>query len=166
MKYVAIDELNHFSFHDAELQKIDIYEDKMRWLLSAINATVQNSQNSYDEDMCIIEAEIIFEHFKIENIVIGEYKVYDSSHKLIESVEAITVDADKYDDILKKTLNGYCYLYSMEELHTDDDKNVVCFIIDGGDDTYHLTISFSKSTVIWDNYDGKAWYEHDKWKKK
>lgn len=101
MQYIAIDELSHFDFHDAELQKIDFNDGNMKWKLSSVNATKRNSQNSFNEDMCIKEAEIIFESFNINKIVFGAYEVYDSNQILIESVEAITANPNEYDNIKK-----------------------------------------------------------------
>jgi hypothetical protein len=166
MQYIAINELSNFDFHDAELQKIDFNDGNMKLQLSSVNATKQNSQNSFNKDMCIKETEIIFKSFNIEKIVFGAYEVYDSNEVLIESVEAITANPDEYDDILKNSLNDYCYIYSMEELLEIEDRNLVCFNIDGGAGYYYLTLSFSKSIVQWNDYYGKAWYEYEKWKKK
>jgi hypothetical protein len=53
LKYIAIDELNHFEFHDAKLDKIDFCNGNMIWQLFAVNATKKNSQNNFDKDMCI-----------------------------------------------------------------------------------------------------------------
>jgi len=166
MKYIAINELNRFEFHDAELQKIDFNDGNMRWQLSSVSATKQNSQNSFNEDMCIKEAEIIYESFNIEKIVFGAYQVYDANQVLIESVEAITANLDEYDDILINSLKHYCYIYSMEELLEIEDRNLVCFNIDGGAGNYYLMFSFSKSIVQWNEYAGEAWYESEKWEKK
>lgn len=101
MKYIAIDELNHFSFHDAELQKIDFHNGNMIWQLSAVNATIHNSQNSFDKDMCIEQAEIIFTDMNIIKIVFGAYKVFDSNNVLIESAEAKASSSNEFNDILK-----------------------------------------------------------------
>jgi hypothetical protein len=166
MKYVAIDELNNFSFHDAKIQKIDLHDGNMTWQLSLVNATIENSQNEFDKDMCIEQAEIIFEHVCIVDIVFGAYKVF-SNHVLIESVEARSANPNEYNDILQKTLDDYCYIYSMKELpNADNETHLVCFHIDGGVGNYFLTLSFSKSIVQWNEYCGMAWYEDEKWKKK
>lgn len=167
MKYIAIDELNHFSFHDAELQKIDFHDRNMIWQLSAVNATIHNSQNSFDKDMCIKQVEIVFEGINVIKVVFGAYKVFDSNKVLIESVEAKTANSNEFNDILKNSLGDYCYILSMEELPmNEDNKHQACFNIDGGVGNYDLFLSFSKSIVQWDEYNGIAWYEDEKWKKK
>ncbi len=163
MNYTAIDELNHFNFHDAELYQIEFHDGSMKWQLSSINATKQNSQNSFDKDMCIKDAVIVFEHVKIEKIVFSAYKVYDSNNTMIKSEEAKTANPDEYDEILRSTLDDYCYIYSMEQLPDIEEKmQSVCFNIDGGAGNFYLTISFSKSLVQWNEYGGKAWYESER----
>jgi len=167
LKYITIDELNHFEYHDAEIKKIDFSNGNMIWHLSAVNATKENSQNSFDKDMCIKDAEIVFEHFNLVKIVFNAYKVYDSNNVLIESVEAKIANPDEYNAILNNTLLSYCYISSMEELPMNEDKEYqICFDIDGGAGGYYLTLSYSKSIAQWDEYSGKAWYEDEKWKKK
>jgi hypothetical protein len=76
MRYIATNELNHFNFHDAALEKMDFLHRNMTWELSALNATTQNSQNNFDKDMCIENAEIVFEQVQIVKIVFSVYKVY------------------------------------------------------------------------------------------
>lgn len=48
----------------------------------------------------------------------------------------------------------------------EDNKNQVCFNIDGGVGNYDLILSFSKSVAQWDEYNGIARYEDEKWTKK
>lgn len=165
MRYVVINELNHFDFHDASLEKISYHEGNMIWKVSSVNATTESSQNNFNEDMCIKEAEVIFQNFNIEKIVFSAYEVYDSNQILIESIESITAKPNEYDDILNRSLEPYCYIYSMEELiEIEEEKYLACFNIDGGAGDYDITLSFTASTIQWNEYAGKAWYEHEKWK--
>lgn len=166
MKFIAIDEINHFEFHDAQLQKIDFHDGNMTWQLSSVNATTQNSQNNSDKDLCIDQADIVFENINIVEIVFSAYKVYNSKNVIIESVEARKASPNEYSDILTGSLGNYCYILSMKELPENEDKShTVCFTISGGIGDYFLTLSFSKSIVQWDEYSGEAWYEAEEWKK-
>lgn len=136
----------------------------MVWQLGAVNVTKTNSQNSFDMDMCIKEAQIVFEHYNIEKVVFGAYEVY-KNQTLVETVEARIANPDEYNKILRNTLGDYSYILCMEELLINNDKrHQVCFNIDGGVGNYDVILSFSKSIVQWDEYDGKAWYEDKKWK--
>jgi len=157
--FVAINELSHFHFHDAEINNIEFKNEQMIWEVSAVNATKTNSQNKFDDDMCIEDALIEFENIRIESIIFGAYTVHDSDNNLIESKEAIPAEPSEYANILKNTLNSYCYIYSMEELPTTNTNLYrACFNIDGGAGNYYLTIEFAKSIVTWSAYSGVAWY--------
>lgn len=129
MKYITINELNHFNFHDAELQKINLNNGNMIWQLSLVNATIQNSQNSFNEDMCIKEAEIVFENFNIEKIVFGAYKVYDSNNVLIKSVESKIEPPEFEIEPIKKSLVFYKKMFerllNSEHLNLGDIKAAI-----------------------------------------
>jgi len=166
MKYTAVDELTHFQFHDAHISNISFVNRDMVWEVSAVNATTSNTQNNFDEDMCVKNALITFENVNIENIVFGAYKTFDSNNNLIKSQEATAAEPAQYFDILKDTLQGYCYIYGMEDLPaTEKVRYRACFDIDGGVGSFYLTINFTKSVVKWEEFSGKAWYEDEKWKK-
>ena len=165
MKYTSINELSCFEFHDANIEEIEFRDRNMVWRLSAVNATKENSQNSFDIDMCIDDAEIIFEDYEIVEIIFSAYEIFDSNQVLIESAEARTAMPDEYVHILSETLGNYCYILGMKQIPNKDLRQKVCFDIDGGAGNYDLILSFSKSIVQWDEYNGKAWYEDEKWKK-
>lgn len=167
MKYRAINELDCFQFHDAEIKEIRLVDNKMTWIVSAINAMTTNTQNRNEKDMCVENAIMIFENISIEKLEFGAYKVYDSNRSLIRSAEATAAEPAEYADILAKSTDSYCFIYGMDELtKIGDEKYRTCFNIDGGAGNYYLTFTFSTSTVEWDNYGGEAWYEDPKWKKK
>jgi len=166
MKYIAINELAHFQFHDAEIESIDFYDGCMMWKVGAVNATTANTQSKFEKDMCIKSAQITFEDIQIESIIFNGYQVYDHNRNLIESKEPITAKPSEYRGILRETLEGFCYIFSMQELPViETNQYKVCFSIDGGAGMYDLTIGFSKSIVQWNEFDGEAWYEDEKWKK-
>ena len=166
MKYTAINELNHFVYHDALLKKMTWRNKNLHWELSAVNATIENSQNNFCKDMCIESAEIIFEQAHVVSIVSNAFQVYDSDNNLVESVEAITAISEEYDTILSKSLENYCFIMSMDGYQISENGNYeACFnIADLVTHGYYITISFSKSIVSWEEFSGEAWYEESKWK--
>lgn len=167
MKYKSINELDCFQFHDAEIKKIQLVDNKMTWIASCINAMITNTQNSNAKDMCVENAIMVFENVAIEKLEFGAYTVHDSNHNLIKSVEATSAEPEEYADILSESTDSYCFIYGMDELtKIDGEKYCACFNIDGGAGNYYLTFTFSVSIVEWDNYSGEAWYEDPKWKKK
>ena len=165
MKYTVINELNHFEYHDALLKKNTWNNKHLHWEVSAVNATIENSQNNFCKDMCIGNAEIIFEQAHIESIVSDAYQVYDSDNNLVESVKAVTVASEEYNKILSKLNEDYCFIMNMDGYQISENGNyTVCFSIYGSAiHGYCITISFSKSIISWDEFSGDAWYEDPKW---
>lgn len=167
MAYQSTNELDCFQFHDAQIKKIELTDINMIWLVSAINAMTTNSQNNNKKDMCVSEATITFENPTIEKIEYGAYKVYDSNRTLIKSVDAKTEKPEEYANILEESTNSFCYIYSMDKyIKQADNTYRACFNIDGDAGSFYITFTFSKAVVEWNEYDGEAWYEHPKWKKK
>jgi hypothetical protein len=166
MLYCAINELDHFQYHDAEVKEIALTNMGMVWSVAAINATTENTQNMNPKDVCVEKATVTFDNISIKSIVFSAYTVHDSKGNLIEDVKAITAKPEEYSEILRKSTDSYCFIYGMEDLtQNPDDTYEACFNIDGGSGSYYFTFSFSSSTVEWDEYSGEAWYEHPKWKK-
>ena len=133
----------------------------MKWEVSNINAKTANSQNDFDVDMCIANATILFYDVIVENIVFGVYTSRDSKVNLTKYPSVIVESEDRLD-VMKSFTNEYCYIYAMEEFAAiEGNRYRARFHIDFN--TY-LTLVFSKTVIAWDAYDGKAWYEHEKWK--
>ena len=166
MKYTTINELNHFSFHDATIKAMTWFGKDLKWELYAVNATTDNTQNDFEKDMCIESAEVIFTDALIESIVFGGYKTYGSGGILIEEVEAKTALAEEHDNILRDSLTNYCYILSMDNYkQAEDGRYLADFNIDGGLGMLLATLTFSGVTLSWEEFGGEAWYEHPKWKK-
>jgi len=159
MKYEAVNELTHFDFHDALINRIYFKNDDLIWDVSKINATTENSQNDFEDHMCVEDALMIFENAQIENIFIGGYKRYNSDGVLIDSKENVTLLPEEYEDFLKsKNRENGSYIFGMESFsELENGKYRVKFD--------SITFTFSKSIIKWENYSGKAWYESDEWKK-
>jgi len=170
LRYVAINELDHFEYHDAHLKAMEWRGKNFLWLMSEINATTENSQNSFTKDMCVEDAGIVFENAIIEDIVFNEYKTYGAGGVLIKSVGAEIAIPAEYDEIIESTLAANCFIMGMKGYEiAEDGRYVARFDIDGSFDGgmgYVMTISFSSSTVSWNKFSGEAWYEHPKWKKR
>lgn len=164
MKYTSVDELIHFQFHDAKIQKIDYNGMNMIWEASLVNVTTGNTQNQFSNDMCTNFSVIVFENCHIESIVFGASEAYQNG-VLVASCEAVTAIPKEYESILDKTPCGYCYIFGMDSLSDGKDGRYrSVFDITGGAGSYYLTLSFTKSIISWDEYSGLAWYEDPKWK--
>jgi len=160
-KFVVINELDSFDYHDAELKNITWQGNDLVWVADSINATTENSQNNFSKHMCVENAEIVFEACVVERIIFSGCKTY-SNGRLIECVEEEVVSPDKYDEIFKEIYTGdenwIDGMYSYEK--NEAGGYSACFGIFG----YTITLSFLKSIVSWDVFAGEAWYEHPQWK--
>lgn len=167
MKYTSVNEPNEFSFHDACIKKIRIEGSDMIWTVEAVNAAKSNSQNSYDTDMCIESAEVIFKNYRIDSVVYLAYKTYLGGAKreipekrltekeITEYVEKL-IDEGCTDEIY--SLNGYNsgsgFVIEIEVITANNQYVLPCF-----------RISCTDFIVRWDNFDGAAWYESEEWEK-
>ena len=162
MKYVSTNELRNFSFHDGRIESICFRDERMIWKVCAINATKENTQNDFEKDMCIAAADMIFEDANIDSVVFNAYKVYDSAGNLLKESKARTVTEEEYSEIQQKSTGNYwCILSAIEPT-----QNTVNFEIDSIAGSYNITISYSKIVIKWDEFDGEAWYEDEKWKRR
>jgi len=159
MKYKAVNELPHFDYHDALINRIYFKNKDLIWDVSEINATTENSQNNFEDHMCIEDAFMIFENAQIENIFIGGYKGYNSDGVLIDSKDDVTLQPEEYEDFLKsKNRENDSYIFGMESFsELENGKYRVKFD--------SITFTFSKSIIKWENYSGKARYESDECKR-
>jgi len=146
MKYISVNELSSFDFHDAVIASIDLSDKDMSWTVSAVNVAAQNTQNNYDVAMCVDSAKITFEDASVEKIEFSSYTVHQRD-QLIEFHEAKTAKESEYSDILKKTLDGN-YIYSLDDFSaTNDDSFRACFNIESyADGNYCLTIGHTEKS--------------------
>ena len=116
MKYTAINELDSFQFHDAEIKDIKLIDNKMLWTVSAINVMTTNSQNDNPKDMCVKDAIITFEETCINKLEFGAYTIHDSNNNLIESSEATVAKPEEYENILLESMNSYFFIFERQLL--------------------------------------------------
>jgi len=164
MKYEVINELDNFSYHDAEVDTIEFVSGSMIWKTDGINATKSNSQNTYPKDMCIDEAIIILDSVLISKIVILGYKRYQNK-KLIYERPEVEAEESEYEDIFKEICENRSYIYGMYDYVEVNDRFEARFEVDSWIETYQISVSFEQSTVKWNKFYGEVWYEDPKWKK-
>lgn len=168
MQYVAIDELEHFEYHDAEIVSIELKEHCMKWMTKHINATKENTQNTFPVDMCVPEAEIVFESVEIKSITIIGFEVHNANHELIEHEETREACPGEFASILSKSVSIYCRIFGMCIEKTPADgkhKYSATFTIVSGVDVFDIQLDFDRVVISWNEFNGIAWYEEDKRKR-
>ena len=166
MKYTSVNEPNEFSFHDAFIKKIRIEGSDMIWTVEAANAEKSNSQNDHDTAMCIESAEVIFKNYRITSLVSTAYKTYSDgterevpekwlTEKELAEYIAKFIDEDHPGTIFSldrwNSFSGHMIEIVAEFENVEIDYPV-------------FRIFCTDFIVCWDNFDGTAWYEDEKWK--
>jgi len=165
MKYKAINEISHFSYHDAEITSFTIKEHTMHWIVDDINATTENSQNNLVEDMRILGCIIEFENFQVDEIIFSGYSQFDQNNTLIRSVPARSADVTEFAAILDETMKSQCRITDITVLpKASDGRHRISIGLDGPVGYFDLDISYKTFVAQWDEYSGKSWYEEDRWK--
>lgn len=168
MIHTVIDELTHFAYHDAEVVKIELEDQRMTWMTKSINATKENTQNSYPNDMCIADAEIVFQTVEIRRLIFCEKGTIDANRNYIQTVARREASPTEYTSILNKAADGYCWIQGMhmEETPADGKHQFAAdFSIVANDDVFDILLEFDHTVISWDVFSGKAWYEDSPRKK-
>jgi hypothetical protein len=165
MKYKAINEITHFSYHDAVIMSFTIKGNTMQWIVDDVNATTENSQNTLTEDMRILRCNIEFEDVQVDEIIFSAWSQFDEKWNLKKSEPARNVDPSEFTTILEETMKSWCRIQDLSVLpETNDRRYRISICLDGHVGIYNLNISYRTFIAQWDEYSGKAWYEEERWK--
>lgn len=163
MKYQSVNELDAFAFHDAFINDLDFSTDNMVWRISDLNATVNNSQNNGDTDLCISSARMTLQNAKISEIKFSGYSIYNDKNELLEKVDERIADEAEYAEIIQKTSQkgktSWAFFQGLEKTGMHGDKFYAQFLIDSTAGYFYMTVEFDRAEVVWDRFSGLAWYE-------
>ena len=154
LKYVSINRLSDFEFHDSELTLVS-FEDQCLIL----NATYLNvhkgiEQNPHKVDMEIALASLTFEDFVIWSYEPGRsWKRDEKGQYYTDEPQIILSGKEANDRFITQIKNGI----------TDFDLGVKegsIYFIDGiaEDPFFTLCFMFQNVSIEWDDFKGRAWY--------
>lgn len=159
MKYVSVNELDTFYFHDAIIENAIFENDNMIWSVTSLNVTTDNPHNDFSTDMRIESAKITFENVIVTDITEWGYKSYDPETGEEETVAPLSIAPSGFDDYLKQYLETN--IFGMEKVENGNQGlYTACFSINGIK-VFNITFTYSKAIVEWDGYCGKPWYLRD-----
>ncbi len=154
MKYTSVNELGTFDFHDASFENVTFENGNMVWYLHDLNATTENSQNKYPEDMCIRVAKLTFRHFYPTKIISLGYEIHYKDPDTIKSFPPVEHDKEYFIPFLQDAINGGFIQY-INEFTSDS----AAFCVDNLKDICEIYFKCNDCTVEWEEFDGSAWYE-------
>jgi len=162
MKYISINKVDDFEFHDAVIDFFSFQNDDLEVSIKHLNIHSTAMQNPFDEDMEIKEARIAFKGFipisytKAKDLVKCEDGAWRPS-------EYITMrDSEAFDSLMKEITHGVTVYYFEKSKEKDSEYYIEAL----GDEPYFTATFKCKDVIVeWDEYLKKAWYEDPKWKK-
>lgn len=155
-KYTSVNELNTFSFHDAEFRNIELHDLRLVWELVKVNVTTKNPQNHMGVDMEAGLLLLTFSDCRIIRIEYGGCKTYDKEGNLIiEEPSRIALEED-YSVIFQTLVDNMGFITRL--LYEEGNSHFCSFEITIPGDGIIIDLEFSEVKAEWDHYDSIAWY--------
>lgn len=154
MKYISVDRLFEFEFHDAEMV-LDKFDDhQLTVIVRYLNIHKDAEQNPFETDMEIESARITFEGFDIISYEPGRTWQKDEEGSLYSDEPQVILSGDDAH---------YCFLEQLKTritIYYFDINEGKTYFIDAmaKDPFFTVCVAFDRATVEWDNYKQEAWY--------
>lgn len=156
MKYRSVNHLEHFYFHDAELQNGQIAGDTLTASLRYLNIHAGAPQNDGEFDMEIELAQITFEGMR--ELSAGNLpSQLISPDGAVTNIESVIYSGDEARELLTELFEYDLIIFSLEQSAPG-----ICTMDTCNGDI--IRFAFDQVTIEWDGYSGRAWYESDKWR--
>ena len=154
MKYISIDRLSDFEFHDAEFT-LEIFADNcLKVKANYLNIHKDTEQNTHETDMEITNAHITFEEFKLLSYEPGvAWKQDENGDFYPAEPQIVLYDEAAYSCLSEQLDKGLTIL----ELGI---KEGVTYFIDAisKDPFFTICFTFKSVRIEWDEYKKEAWY--------
>lgn len=159
MKYQAVNALESFEYHDAEITDICVEGDVLRCRISALNINKDAPQNPYDTDMCIDDAHVTLRGFCLHALRYPQVQIrYPDGHTSVK--EGYILTGEQMQARFAQCMGACIWVYSIET--GKQGTRTTCEIETSVSDFAIADISFDEALIEWDGYSGKAWYEKDR----
>lgn len=157
-KFLSVDELDTFEFHDARFQSIEIGTENMTWELEQVNVTTKNSQNNFDVDMEAGVLLLSFKNWKATRIEYYGSKTYDQKGNLIKAEPGIIASVEDYHKILTAIPVNHGWISRISRYNKDQDFNKFTIDILTHSDSLIVDLEYSEVKAEWDVFLSEAWY--------
>lgn len=154
MSFQSVNELEQFSFQDAQIKNFQVSEGLISLELEAVIVKARNSQNSNFTDSYAGTLSMRLLGGNIQKAVKEGYKYYDANDVLVEEVP----DEPLSEKEITALVNGCKDYYLFDVVKVEDEQNTTghflyLFGLDADEETsYWLQIEFDKSILEWERY--------------
>ena len=154
MKYISIDRLSDFEFHDTTFDLQSSEGNSLTVMAKHLNIHTSAEQNPFENDMEIETACIRFERIDVVSYKTGGAKRFDANGNYIDiEPEFIFDKQEAHGHFIDQLKSGITVLYLGE-----DEKQRYIIEAVGHDSFFMVAFSFDRMIIEWDDYIGEAWY--------
>ncbi|MBE6880119.1 MAG: hypothetical protein E7490_04695 [Ruminococcaceae bacterium] len=153
MKYISINRLCDFEFHDAKFTLLSVDKD-LSVKAEFLNIHKDAKQNPYKTDMEIETAEIIFKNFSVQSYETGKAMKQNEKGELYQDEEQIILTEFQAYNRFIDQLKSKTIVFDLGVYEED------IYYIDGiaQDPFFSAFFKFDSVTIWWDKYKKEAWY--------
>lgn len=161
MKYISTNIFSDFEFHDAyfKLERLEI--NALTISAKYLNIHKGTEQNSYDTDMEIDVAHIIFRNFKLISFEPGRTWKQDERGQFYTNEPQVIFEGKTAEEKLLNELQAGTTVYEFGTLENGNHY----FDGTGDEPWFQVRFSFDSVTIGWDEFRKPAWYEEKPFKK-
>ncbi|MCI8992785.1 MAG: hypothetical protein HFG80_08725 [Eubacterium sp.] len=152
MNYKSVNELNKFTFQDAQLMNLSIENDTVTFELEAVIVKATNSANEMMCDSYAGTMALRFVRAEISQLFLEGYRYYDADNVLQKTVPDTPIPLEDYRETFRKLKRGYLY----EPEKTGENTYMIGVDLEEGEDTYWFTLKFERVIAEWDRYMNKV----------
>ena len=154
MRFVSINRLSDFEFHDAEFT-LDVFNDNLlRVKANYLNIHKNTEQNSHETDMEIASAVITFEGFNLLSYEPGRAWQQDENGEFYSTEPQIILTDDPAISRFSEQLDSGITIFDLgikeEATHFIDAFTKDAYFI--------VNFTFGSVKIEWDEYKKEAWY--------
>ncbi len=154
MRYVSVNKLTDFEFHDAEFTLESFENSRLTVKANYVNIHKNAEQNPHEADMEIDCARIVFTQFQLKSYEPGRALKQDETGKFYNTEPQIILSDDVGYSRLLEQLNAGLTIYDLGI------KEENTYFIDAmsKDPFFTILFSFDNVSIEWDEYKKEAWY--------
>lgn len=154
MKYLSVNKLSDFEFHDAEFSLDSFDNDRLIVNAFYLNVHKDAVQNPHEMDMEIAIARVTFTKFKLQSYEPGRaYKQDENGNFYADEPQILLIGDDasaRFSEQLKAGLTIFDLGIKDAPIHFIDAMSV--------DPFFTVCFTFESVAVEWDDYKKEAWY--------
>lgn len=154
MGFQSVNELEQFSFQDAQIKDFKVSKGLISFELEAVIVKARNSQNANFTDSYAGTLSMRLLGGNIQKAVKEGYKYYDANDVLVEEIPDQPLSEEEIEALVKESKDYYLFdVVKVEDAQNTTGHFLYLFGLDADEETsYWFQIEFDKSILEWERY--------------